>query len=238
MGSVRFIPKILVVDDEPQMLELLGEVLARRGTEPRCVGSSQEAAELVDKEKFEGFFLDWLMPEIDGLELARKIRWSKSNSLCPIVMITGVTERDALRQCFRTGINFFMQKPVSVEQINQLLTAAWDLLLQERLRYQRVPAQGQVECGWHIQDAKQTATGELVNLSTTGVLVKLAVTPPSATLVKLRFHLPANRQPIAVDAFLVRTAPGQQVGLRLVNLTREERWRLMEFSKSALGIER
>jgi len=237
MGSMRFIPKILVVDDEPQMLELQREVLTRRRTEPRCVGSSREAAELIEQEKFDGVFLDWLMPDIDGLELAQKIRWSRSNSLCPIVMITGVTEREALRQCFRSGINFFLQKPVSVEQINKLLTAAWDLLLQERLRYQRVPLQVAVECQWHIQDFRQKGKGKMVNLSTTGMLVKLDPAPTPTTLVYLRFRLPGDSQPLALNAYVVRTAPGQQVGLRLVNLTPEERWCLMEFSRSALGFE-
>ena len=67
---MAFKPKILVVEDDEQMLRLLGEVLAQMGAEPYCEGSSVHAAELAEHEKFDGVFLDWKMPELDGLELA------------------------------------------------------------------------------------------------------------------------------------------------------------------------
>jgi len=123
-----FRPRILVVDDDPQMLKLVGEVLAGMGAEPHCVQSSRQAAELVNREKFDGVFLDWFMPELDGLQLAERIRWSKTNSTCPMVMLTANQEPDAMRQCFRVGINFFLQKPATVDRIQGLLKAARDLM--------------------------------------------------------------------------------------------------------------
>ena len=134
-----FKPRMLVVDDEIALLEFLGEVLKGRGASPHCVQSSRQAAELVDREKFDGVFLDWKMPELDGLELARHIRWSKSNSRCPIAMLTGAAEPEGLRQCFRAGVNFFLQKPATVAQIERLFNAARDAMFQEHLRYLRIP---------------------------------------------------------------------------------------------------
>ncbi|MFQ5791780.1 MAG: response regulator, partial [Acidobacteriota bacterium] len=60
-------PKILVVDDDLAALELIARTLESLGTTPTCVQSSPAAAELIGKEKFDGVFLDWLMPEMDGL---------------------------------------------------------------------------------------------------------------------------------------------------------------------------
>lgn len=230
-----FKPKILVVDDEPLMLDLLAEALTQVGAEFRCVLSSQQAAGITDTEKFDGVFLDWMMPELDGLELARKIRWSKSNSLCPIVMVTGNTEPGAMGECFRAGINFFLQKPVSLEQIQKVAKNSWDLMLQERLRYQRVPAQVPVVCVYAIQSFEQHAQGQSIDMSTTGMLVKLGSTPSPGSLVRLEFTLPGNPKPCLLTAFVVRHASSQQVGLRFVNLTREERWQLLQFSKAAIG---
>lgn len=228
----RFKPKLLVVDDEPQMLRFLCEVLTRLGAQPQGFSSSRAAAEIVNLQKFDGVFLDWIMPEMDGLALAERIRWSKSNSLCPIVMVTAYAEPDGIRRCFQARINCFLQKPVTAEQVRQLFKATYDLMLQERLRYQRVPAQVPAVCAWQVQSFEQKAKGQSVNLSTTGMLAKLDATPVPGSLAKLKFTLPTDTQPCLLKAFVVRLAPDQQVGLRFVNLTREERWRLAGFSKS------
>jgi len=232
---VSFRAKILVVDDELAMLNLLGEVLSNMGAEPRLVQSSRQAAEIINKEKFDGVLLDWLMPELDGLQLAERIRWSKTNSTCPMIMLTANQEPDAMRQCFRVGINFFLQKPATVERIQSLVKAARDLMLQERLRYQRLPLVARVHCRWQVQSYEQQASGESVNLSTSGMLARLDIEPSAGALVHLSFPLPAQKEPFVCTACVVRHAPGGHVGLRFVNLSREERWRLMGFSKAAMG---
>lgn len=231
---MRFTPRILVVDDEPQMLEFLSEVLRERGADPNPASSSVKAAELVNQEKFDAVFLDWMMPEMDGLRLAQEVRQSKSNSLCPIVMITGNPEPDAIRQCFRAGINFFLQKPVAVEQIQNLVTSAQDLMRQERLRYQRIPVEMPVECSWQMQSFEQKTEGKSINLSTTGMLARLEVTPAPASLVTMSFTLPKSKERLSPAAFVVRVTSDRDVAVRLINLTRDERWKLMEFSESFL----
>lgn len=233
----RFKLRILVVDDEQQMVRLLCEVLTQLGAEPQGFSSSRAAAEIVNLQKFDGAFLDWVMPEMDGLELAERIRWSKSNSLCPIVMVTAYSEPDGIRRCFQAGINFFVQKPLTVEQIRQLDQAASDLMLREHLRYQRIPVQIDLVCHWQMQSFEQKGKGKSVNLSTTGMLAKLEATPVPGSLIRVRFQLPGEPQPLALTAYVVRLAESQQVGLRFVNLTREERWRLVEFSKASLALD-
>lgn len=229
---MTFKPRVLVVDDDPFVLEVLAEGLTRAEAEPCPMESSPRAAEVLNKEKFDGVFLDWLMPGMDGLELARQVRWSNSNSLCPIVMITGNAEPGALGHCFRAGVNFFLQKPVSLEQVQKITRDAWDLMLQERLRYQRVPVQVPVVCTYHIQSLKQESKGETVNLSTTGMCLRLDSAPAPGSRIQLTFRLPRDSQFLLVDAVVVRLISSQEIGVRLINLVSEVRWRLMGFSKS------
>ena len=61
--------RILVVDNDPQVLQLITEVLTQMGTDVECVKSGLQAAALIEKEKYDGFFLDWTAPEIGGAEL-------------------------------------------------------------------------------------------------------------------------------------------------------------------------
>lgn len=230
-----FRPKILLVDDEPQMLDFLGEVLAQMAVEPHCLQSSQAAVELINRAKFDGVFLDWLMPEVDGLELARQIRWSKSNSLCPLVMITANPDPQGIRECFRCGINFFLQKPVSKDQIQRVVNATHDLMLQERLRYQRIPIKIGVHCRWKLGgELEQEIKGESINLSTSGMLLALSPVPATGEVVRLSFRLPNDPSTLELDAYVIRLS-GQEIGIRFINLERSDRWRLINHSRAFLG---
>lgn len=104
---MEFRPKILVAEDEPAMLRLLGQVLEESGARPHLLSSSQHAAELINRDKYDGAILNWRLPEMDGLELARRIRSSSSNSSIPLVMITAVDDRKAAEECFKAGIDLF-----------------------------------------------------------------------------------------------------------------------------------
>jgi len=164
-----FKPKILVVEDDAAMLRLLGELLKEMGAEAHLFASSPGAAEFVDTHKLDGAIVDWRMPEMDGLELARRIRHSKSNNKIPIVMLTGVTGAKATEESFGVGINFFLQKPVSVAQLRALLNASRGAMLQERRRYQRAPVFLRARCFWQ----QRQTSGDIVNLSASGLKAAL-----------------------------------------------------------------
>ncbi len=146
--------KILVVEDDPQVLAMLGEALDLMGVQPHCLASSREAAELIQKEKFDGVFLDWLMPELNGLELAKRIRASEPNARCPIFMLTGNNKRLALRESFDVGINLFLQKPISLEHIRRLLNIRRDTALEKQRHHSRVPLAVPVVCKWEHRQAQ------------------------------------------------------------------------------------
>jgi CheY-like chemotaxis protein len=77
--------KLLVVEDDIASLELMTEVLTSLNAEVRPLRDSQKAADLVNREKFDGIFLDLEMPNLNGFELARQICQSSWNKAAPIM---------------------------------------------------------------------------------------------------------------------------------------------------------
>lgn len=222
---MAFKPKILVVEDDTAMLRLLGEVLGDMGAEPHLLANSAHAAELVEREKFDGIFLDWRMPEVDGLELARRIRRSRSNARVPLVMLTGVSSAAALKESFKAGINFFLQKPVSVDKLRQLMNVSRGLMLAERRRYQRAPACLPIRCSWE----NEKHTGQTVNLSASGMLLDLDPRPPLGARVTLVFGLPGQPAPLRVEATVVRHASECRVGVEFHHTRDDTREQLLDY---------
>jgi two-component system response regulator ResD len=82
--------RVCVVDDDPNMCELIAEMLRSAELESVSLTDSREAARLLAKEKFDAIFLDVRMPAPDGIELTRQIRASGMNQSTTIVVITKV----------------------------------------------------------------------------------------------------------------------------------------------------
>jgi CheY-like chemotaxis protein len=232
---IPFEPKILVVDDEPVMLDLLNEGLIQAKCAPRCVESGQEALDLINKEKFDGIFLDWMMPGMDGLELVKNILRSDSNSACPIVMVTAKSDREAMKECFKAGVSFFLQKPVSFEQIQSLVLAAYDLMLQEHLRYHRVPFETNVIFQWQSESSQEEIRGTSVNISGSGMCAILDSAPPSGVLVNVKFSLDGAPNLLDLTGLIVQVWPNNRVGIRFINLAQDQRRGLMQFAESVLA---
>src|SRR5258707_90951 len=121
--------RVLVVEDDQMSLELIGQILASEEIEVLGLRDAWEAAALVEKEKFDGIFLDLTMPGIDGLELARRIRGSLHNGTTPIVVVTGRTERETMKDAFSAGAHFFLAKPLDSAKLRNLLNTTYGTLL-------------------------------------------------------------------------------------------------------------
>ena len=203
-----FKPKILVVDDEEALLRLVGGLLSDMGAETSLLTSSVHAAELVNRDKFDGAIVDWRMPEMDGLELIRCIRRSRSNKRIPIVMLTGVQAADALQQAFQAGANYFLQKPVSVAQLRHLLNATRGAMLEELRSYQRAPVSLPVRVQWDTRQERATC----VNLSGSGALLAMVEAPGEGAEIAVEMTLPHNAERLNFAASVVRASEGPPPG--------------------------
>jgi len=110
--------KILIVDDEPEMGEELKEILKDEGYLVSIAYNGVEAIEIFSKSKFRLVLLDIKMPEMNGVEVYRKIRQMDPD--IPIIIVTGSFAKKNAEQALREGANDVVYKPFAVEN---LLTA-------------------------------------------------------------------------------------------------------------------
>ena len=187
--------KILLVDDEPQVCRLVKTLVEPLGVEVRISTDSREAALILETEKFDGIMLDVAMPNMDGFELARKIRATPPNQLAPIIMITGMDDVDTMRRAFDAGATFFIGKPISREKIYAIFRTARGAMLAERRRYARLPYRT-VVAGLR-GDEKFNSTS--VTIGEGGMALESSGSAVVDDLVTLEFNMPEVKQPVKVS---------------------------------------
>jgi len=215
--------KLLVVEDDIASLELMTEVFTSLEAEVRPVSDSQQAAGLVNQERFDGIFLDLEMPNLHGFDLARLIRKSSWNKSTPIIIVTGRDERDTMQQAFTIGATFFLQKPVDRRKLNILFRTVRGGLLGNRRRFTRVPIQTEVMC----TVGSRTLRGLTWNLSQGGMQVEADGLEPKDT-VRVSFRLPVSG--VLLDAVgTVIWAKEPRQGIQFTNVTPKIEQSIREF---------
>src|SRR5580700_5515690 len=188
--------RLLIAEDDAPSLELMSEVFTSLKAEVLPVGDAHEAAALVNKEKFDGVFLDLEMPKMHGFDLARRVRESSWNKSTPIVIVTGRDDRTTMQQAFAAGATFFLQKPVDRQRLSTLFRAVRGSLLENRRRNARVPLHTEVVC----ELDSRVLQGTSWNLSQGGMQIETAGLK-SKDNVRVLFRLPTSGE--RIDALAV-----------------------------------
>lgn len=110
--------RILVVDDEEEIVSLLKEFLIRANYEAMAVTDSREVRQAAIDFKPDLIILDILMPEMDGGEVAGQLSENPATSGIPIVFLTGtiITKQEESR-VRKTGRHYLMAKPASQQEV-------------------------------------------------------------------------------------------------------------------------
>ena len=91
-------PHILVVEDEPDIRELLSFTISRAGFDVREAENAEDAIKMLDVGTPELIVIDWMLPGMDGIDLAKWLRSDELTSKLPIIMLTARGEEiDKLR---------------------------------------------------------------------------------------------------------------------------------------------
>jgi class 3 adenylate cyclase/CheY-like chemotaxis protein len=137
--------KILVVDDTPHNLKLLGDLLAAKGYAVVTATSGPEALELVDKERPDLVLLDVVMPGMSGYEVCQKLRASPATGILPVVMVTALDPAQERIRGLEAGADDFLTKPLNQPE----LLARVRSLLRIKSLYDTVQAQAAQLAEWN-----------------------------------------------------------------------------------------
>ena len=111
--------RILVVDDDENILNLEKTILEQKGFSVTTAGGGSEALKVLGEEAFDLILLDVMMPEVDGFSVCRKIKNDPRLKDIPVIFLTAKGGGEALAEGFESGAVMYINKPFTA---NKLLT--------------------------------------------------------------------------------------------------------------------
>ena len=128
--STDTLGQLLVVDDVPDMREIIVQVLESSGYSCTTAKDGVEALEALKKSSFDLIVSDWMMPNVSGPELITRLRERETVRQTPVILLTAKSDDTSRFQAFDTGADGFLGKPFKPEELIALVRNL--LLLKER----------------------------------------------------------------------------------------------------------
>ena len=117
MPGGEIMTKVLVVDDEKEVVDFLCNFLKRFKLESEKANDGKEAIDVYEKIRPEFTFLDIKMPQMDGLDVLREIK--KINQNAKVIMITGREDKESQSKAKKLGALDYVVKPLDLEELHR-----------------------------------------------------------------------------------------------------------------------
>jgi CheY-like chemotaxis protein len=220
--------KLLVVDDEAPVVEVLKAFLKPSGSDVVGLTDSLKAAEWVEREKFDGIILDVRMPDLDGFELTRRARASFLNSKTPVAMLTGLDDVETMRRGFRAGVTCFLGKPITRARVASVVSAMRGAIVMERRRSVRLPYRTKVEClaGSCLE---KRFIAESLDIGEGGMLIQPSGGLALGDQFNLKFQIPTSRDLLRMQARVVRLGPPDSVATEFLDSTIRDKTAIRDY---------
>ena len=111
---------ILIVDDEPKILEIVRSYLTKNNYQPFMAQTGQEALEIFDREKISLVVLDLMLPDLSGEHICREIR---KKSAVPVIIMTAKVDEESIVHGLNIGADDYVTKPFSPRQLMARIAA-------------------------------------------------------------------------------------------------------------------
>ena len=115
--------KVLVVDDDPEIVELMVDVLERDGRfEVKTATSGYDAGVMTQEFQPNLMILDYMLPDVNGNVVCKTIRQNPVFEQMRIIIVSGVVDKDEIDQLLGIGADTFLQKPFSIDELIEKIT--------------------------------------------------------------------------------------------------------------------
>jgi class 3 adenylate cyclase/CheY-like chemotaxis protein len=115
--------RILVVDDNASNRDLLGRRLVHEGHEVTTAKSGREALKILAEQEFDLILLDLMMPDMNGIEVLERLKAEEGWFNIPVIMISGLSETDAVIRCIEAGAEDYLPKPFNLVLLRARINA-------------------------------------------------------------------------------------------------------------------
>jgi excisionase family DNA binding protein len=109
--------RVMIVDDEPDALALMENMLSSEGYEIIKVSNATEVGLKAAQMSPDLILLDFLMPDINGFEVSKALRENELTRTIPIMAVTCLTKEDDIQRIFECGADEYLPKPFKVDQL-------------------------------------------------------------------------------------------------------------------------
>jgi two-component system phosphate regulon response regulator PhoB len=109
--------KILIIDDEAPIREMIGFVLSSAGYDYTEADNADRAEDILLREQPDLILMDWMMPGRSGIDFARQLRRDQSTRAIPIIMLTARGEEDDKVRGLNTGADDYVTKPFAANEL-------------------------------------------------------------------------------------------------------------------------
>ena len=155
--------RILIVEDDPALIELLRYNLEAEGFDTAIVEDGDEAMAAVEDEQPDLVILDWMLPNVSGIEICRQIRQDPANKKLPVIMLTARTEEPDRVRGLKTGADDYVTKPFSpgelMARIDAVMRRAYPEKRTETLAYEDITL--------NLEEHRVTRDGDAIHLGPT-----------------------------------------------------------------------
>ncbi len=128
--------RILIIDDEESIFEVIEGLLLREGYDLTYVSSGKEALNQIEEIQPDAILLDLMMPEMDGLETCQQIKANQRWCHIPIIMVTALSSKEDLARSLEAGADDFLSKPINSIELRARVRS----MLRIKLQYDALAA--------------------------------------------------------------------------------------------------
>ena len=171
-------PRVLIVEDEPDMNKLLADVLSAYGFSPIAAGTGEEALRQVADQRPDAIILDLMLPGLSGYELCRRLKHQRDTNPIPVLILTALDRAQDRRLGYETGADDYMTKPFSPEGLISRLQACLD---------RRLTGEAKAPLEMVLEPGASLAALRAINLLATALYCRTAL--PAEAIEALRTGL-------------------------------------------------